>query len=121
MNPLRAFVTLLLLVTLPLQGVAAYGTMTDCDGMDSTISTAVAPAPVPAMHSVHEPCTMSTAADTHSPCDSTLGHGCCHHGVSALASVVIPGIPANPQPVTPRVMRLTTLFIPEQPQHPPRA
>jgi len=115
MNPLRALLIAFLLIALPLQGVAAY-------------TPAMACADAHAAHGQeHEhPATTDTAQDHHhpgnpEPAEPTSGHSCCHHVVSAAAPLIIAGIPETPRVLESRVSLLTTLFIPELPQRPPRA
>lgn len=112
----------LLLLALPLQGLAAFTPSARC---------ADAP-PVHAMHDSHQNHhgaasqahnhdTGHPQQDDEQPADQTSGHSCCHHVFSAAAVDGIPGMPAPPRGITPRVLPLTTLHIPELPQRPPRA
>ena len=115
MNPLRALLIAFLLIALPMQGLAAYTPAMVCADAHAAHTDG------------HEhPATTEAAQDHHhpgstDPAEQTGGHSCCHHVVSAAAPLLIAGIPATPHVLAPRVSLLTTLFIPELPQRPPRA
>jgi len=120
-NPLRAFLVAILLIALPLQGVAAFTPMVACadghaakgDGHKQHQH------PAPADHTqdstVHDHQQGSNEADTAG------GHSCCHHVVSAAASALLISTLAAPPILAAHVLLLNTLFIPELPQRPPRA
>lgn len=120
-KPVRLIAMWLLLLALPLQGLAAF-----------TSARCVEAPPAHAMHDNHQN-HHGAASQTHDhgightqqgddqPADQTSGHSCCHHVFSGAAATGIPGMPVPPRGITPRVLLLTTLHIPELPQRPPRA
>ena len=119
MNPFRALLVAMLLIALPMQGIAAYVPMVACaDGHaasnDGHQHTAAA-----------DPAHDSTAHDHHQgnsePADPAGGHSCCHHVVSAAAPALLISTLAAPSILVAHVPLLNTLFIPELPQRPPRA
>lgn len=119
MNSLRRLLIAILLIALPLQGVAAYTPMVACADGHAAGSNAH-------QHSTEaDPAHADTAHDHHQgnsdPAESASGHSCCHHVVSAAAPALIAGTPAAPAVLAARVPSLNTLFIPELPQRPPRA
>lgn len=127
MTLLRHIAVWLLMLTLPLQAVAAYAPVMPCGGGHG--SSAVQPAHEDRMD--HQ--AMADAAEqSHSPCTEHQsqgsgasndfdGHSCCHHVFTGAASVALPFVPEAPRAITQRVPLLNTLFIPELPQRPPRA
>jgi hypothetical protein len=118
MKFVRLIAVWLLMLALPLQSIAAYAPLAPCgDEHAATMSQA---------HESHNHGDQTAAADHDHPAapgqsDSPAGHSCCHHVFSAAATVAMPGVPAAPDTVTSRVRLLSTLFIPELPQRPPRA
>jgi len=119
MSSLRTLLTAILLIALPLQGVAAYMPMIACaDGHAAQSdahqhSSQADPEHDTAAHDHHQGNTDST--------ESAGGHSCCHHVVSAAVPTLIASIPAAPSILAARIPLLYTLFIPELPQRPPRA
>jgi hypothetical protein len=120
MKPLRLIAVWLLLLALPVQGLAAFTPASRC-------------ADAHAGHAMHDTQqhhgTAAQAHDhgSHQPqddgqsTDPSGGHSCCHHVFSGVPSAAIPGMPAPPREMTARVSLLATLYIPELPQRPPRA
>lgn len=123
MKSMRLIAVWLLLLALPVQGLAAFSPSASCT--DSPASAHVTQSPHSDSHQHHSPSAQhehpaDQQHDDSQPADQA-GHSCCHHVFSGLPSTVIPGTPAPPLAVTPRVLLLSTLFIPELPQRPPRA
>lgn len=120
MRPFRTFVVALLLMALPLQGIAAFAPAMDCaDAHAAQDAHATG-------HAVHAAMDGSSAHDHHAPADNGAadaagGHSCCHHVATAVAPGGIAGMPEAPQTLIVGVRSLATLFIPELPQRPPRA
>lgn len=117
MHPFRAFVIALLLMALPLQGLAAFAPAMDCADVQAVNE---------AGHEHHGSADSVPAHDHHAPADgnaadSASGHSCCHHVATAVAPGGIAGVPEAPQILIVGVRSLATLFIPELPQRPPRA
>lgn len=134
MKRLRALVTLLLMLALPLQGLAAFAPATPCGEEHATMhgdtrhhAAADAHDNNHDTHSGHDHAAGSH--DHHTPNNSTSsqdisfgnGHSCCHHVFTGVPLTAAPTPPEAPNAVTPRVSLLATLFIPELPQRPPRA
>lgn len=124
MKYLRHIAVWLLMLTLPLQAVAAYAPVMPCgDG------------PGLAMPQAHQDRTdhqamTASAGQEQSPCSEHKpqssnndfdGHSCCHLVFTGAASVILPFAPEAPRVIVQRVSLLNTLFIPELPQRPPRA
>lgn len=121
MKSVRLIAVWLLMLALPLQGLAAVAPARCADDPSG--------AAVQTMHDSHH----GVAQQAHDhpadyqqhndgqPADQTNGHSCCHHVFSGTPSATIPGLPAPPHAVMPRVSLLATLHIPELPQRPPRA
>ena len=125
MRLLRYIAVWLLMLTLPLQALAAYAPMMPC-------GDAHAAAVQPSVETPMDHQAMMTAADPdQSPCTEHQsqnssssdfdGHSCCHPVFTGVAQVVLPFAPQAPRAVMPRIALLNTLFIPELPQRPPRA
>jgi hypothetical protein len=123
MKSARFIAVWLLLLALPMQGLAAFTPSARC-------SDAPAGQTASGGHADHH----GIAAEAHAqPADhhhqqsdgqsaeQASGHSCCHHVFSGVPSAAIPGMPAPPRSITPRVLLLATLYIPELPQRPPRA
>lgn len=121
------FVVWLLMLTLPMQGLAAFAPAARC--ADEHAAPAVSASqdardghhaaaghghdhPAPADHQ-HQ--------NDGQPADQAGGHPCCHHVFSGAAQSATPGAQEAPRAVTLRVSLLSTLHIPELPQRPPRA
>lgn len=122
MKSLRLIAVWLLLLALPVQGLAAFTPLARCADAPSSH----------AMHDsqqnhhgvaseAHDHDTGHSQQDEGQPVDQANGHSCCHHVFSGVPSAAIPGMPAPPSGITPRVSLLATLYIPELPQRPPRA
>ncbi|MBX3664575.1 MAG: hypothetical protein KF834_02700 [Burkholderiales bacterium] len=118
MNRLRALLVAVLLLALPVQGLAAYTpamTCGDAQAMHGDSDNR--------QHGHHVPA--KTAMDHHHQDNSNSaepsgGHSCCHH-VVAGAPALIAGIAETPRVLVSRITSLATLYIPEMPQRPPRA
>lgn len=120
MNRVRLIAVWLLLLALPLQGLAAFAPSSLCADAHAAHT----------MHDSHQK-HHDAAAQVHDHAsdhqqegqstDQPAGHSCCHHVFSGVPSAAIPGMPAPPSEMTPRVSLLATLYIPELPQRPPRA
>lgn len=123
MKHLRLIAVWLLLLALPVQGLAAYTPSARC--ADAPPSEHVMDDNSQNHHGVaaqaydHPP--GNPQQGDSQPDDQANGHSCCHHVFSGVPSAAIPGLPVPPLAVTPRVSPLTTLYIPELPQRPPQA
>lgn len=119
MKTVRIFAVWLLMLALPLQGMAAIAASVDCIDSNSKPAAQV----VHDNHQNHH----GAASQAHEhpadsqPVDQASTHSCCHQVFTNAPSVAIPGTPAPPNTVIQRVSLLATLHIPEQPQRPPRA
>lgn len=117
---LRHSVVALLAFVLPLQALAVHAPMMAC-------------AEIPAMsvqgdHHNHAVPADAGKSDHHgAPQHHEHGapdngsHSCCHHAFSGAAPAVVPHPPETPRDITPHIHLMSTLFIPELPQRPPRA
>lgn len=123
MKHLRLIAVWLLLLALPLQSLAAFTPSAHCaDGTQSGHPSYSSPqSQHHAALQAHDHPTDQLLHDDGQPADQANGHSCCHHVFSGVPSAAIPGMPAPPYAVTQRVSLLTTLYIPELPQRPPRA
>ena len=125
MKLLRHIAVWLLMLTLPLQAVAAYAPVMPCGDEQAA-----------AMQQSHEnridhQAMMAAADQGQSPCTEHQpqnsssndfdGHSCCHQVFTGAAPVVMPFAPEAPRVIVQRISLLNTLFIPELPQRPPRA
>ncbi|MCE2999449.1 MAG: hypothetical protein ACK52V_10470 [Betaproteobacteria bacterium] len=120
MYALRRIFSLLLLISLPLQGLAAFAPTTPCaEGHVPAYAGAVhAHAPDSGGHHMH------TTPDPQGPGQeggAGTGHTCCHHVYTGTPPLAAPATPEAPGVLLPRVSLLATLFIPDLPQRPPRA
>jgi hypothetical protein len=126
MKLLRQFAVWLLMLTLPLQAVAAFAPVMPCTG-----GHAPAIAHPHDSHAHHQAMTDSGEHPALPCCDHQQGnsgsgnkydgHSCCHQVFTGAASVILPLEPETPRVITARISLLNTLFIPELPQRPPRA
>lgn len=114
MNTLRTLLIAMLMATLPLQGLAAYMPATVCADAHAAHGHATEEHATADMPDHHHPAENEAA-------DAAGGHSCCHHVVSAAVPSLITGIVETPPVLASRVSLLSTLFIPELPQRPPRA
>lgn len=123
MKSVRLIAVWLLMLALPLQGLAAFTPSTWCadahsgetahaaiDGMQNHHTAAVQAHDHPADYPQH---------DDGQP-DQAGNHNCSHHVFTGMPVTVVPGIPAPPHAIVPRVSLLTTLHIPELPLRPPQ-
>ncbi len=126
MKPFRHIAVWLLMLTLPLQALAAYAPAMPCGDMQAA---AMQPSnDNPMDHSMmmaasdqgQSPCTEHQTQNSGGTGDFD-GHSCCHHVFTVAASMLLPLAPEAPRAITPRIASLNTLFIPELPQRPPRA
>lgn len=126
MTRMRHIAAWLLMLALPLQGFAAHALVMPCDGMQSPAAQKGHDA-----HGGHVATYAGHDHDKHGAAehqqgstdaaDSTSGHSCCHHASTGVLPASNAGVPETPQVVPGSVQLLTTLFIPELPQRPPRA
>jgi hypothetical protein len=125
MKLLRSIAVWLLMLTLPLQAVAALTPKTAC-GDELIAATHSMHGQQAAHHDEaanghHHHATADTYPAGHDSHDNSSGHSCCHHAFSGVTASVMPLSPVAPHAVVPRVSLLSTLHIPELPQRPPRA
>ncbi len=120
MNRLRALLVAVLLFALPVQGLAAY-----TPAMASCTDTQTKHGDGHDQHHEHRAPAIGTPDQHHqsdsAPAESSGGHSCCHHVVSAGAPSMNAGVAELPPVLVSRVSSLSTLYIPELPQRPPRA
>jgi hypothetical protein len=122
MKSLQLIAIWLLMLALPLQGLAAFTPSARCD------DGRAAPAIQATSHLQHDHHGATAGGHDH-PADQQQqpnnsqaeGHSCCHHVFSGMPSADIPGAPAAPDSVAVHVSLLSTLHFPELPQRPPRA
>lgn len=111
----RLIAVWLLMLTLPLQALAGYTPSARCSD-DQVVAK---------QHSHENPTDQHAAASHQHQDDGQLadfdGHSCCHHVFTGTAPAVSTLAPVAPRVITPRVSLLSTLFIPDLPQRPPRA
>lgn len=121
--PLRRFALLLLLVLLPLQSTAAAIGPILCMSEDVHHGAASAPADA---HHAHDQTAGGEHEHQHGGSDDSGnkgagGHLCCCNFATA-APVSLAALPRADLPVfEPSLSLLATLFVPEQPQRPPRS
>lgn len=118
-NPLRALLVAILLIALPLQGVAAYAPMVAC--ADGHAANSDGHQHAAAADTAHDSTAHDHQQGNNDPADPAGGHSCCHHVVSAAAPALLISTLAAPPILAAHVPLLNTLFIPELPQRPPRA
>ncbi len=119
MRLLRPVLIALLLIALPLQGIAAYAaTMACADSHDARSEVHQHSAAMDAAHgsTVHD-----HQKNSQEPVDAGGGHSCCHHVATVALTVMISPPPEAAQVLVSRIPQLNTLHIPELPQRPPRA
>jgi hypothetical protein len=121
MKALRLIATWLLLLALPVQGLAAYTPSARCSDSERSAHAAVNQHHAEAAVQAHDHSAGHQQHNDGQPADQASGHACCHHVFSGVPSTAIPGIPAPPLAISTRVALLTTLFIPELLPRPPRA
>lgn len=123
MKHLRLIAVWLLLITLPMQGLAAFAPSARCT--DAPSGQAAAHDSHQGHHDIavqaHDHPADQAQHNDGQPTDQAGGHSCCHHVFSGVPSTAIPGTPAPPLVITSHVAMLTTLFIPELLPRPPRA
>jgi hypothetical protein len=122
MRRVRLFAAWLLMLALPLQGIAAYAPLMPCGDEHA----AVQQMHDHGAHSDHhaQPAdhhAATTPSHDHEPANDASGHSCCHHVFTGAAAATTPLPREAPLAVIPRISLLNTLFIPELPQRPPRA
>jgi hypothetical protein len=126
MNRMRLIAAWLLMMALPVQGMAAHALVMACDSLQS-----------PAVQQTHQNHGGHTAAhaghdhdshgaaghhqDNSETAGGSSGHSCCHHASTGVLPTAHAGMPESPREVPGSVQLLTTLHIPELPQRPPRA
>lgn len=130
----RSALAALLMLALPLQGLAAFAPATPCGEEHASMHGGTTHHAVADSHGnnhdTHAGHDQTAAGnhDHHAPDNSTPsqdisfgnGHNCCHHVFTGAPLTAAPTPPEAPNAVTPRVSLLATLFIPELPQRPPR-
>lgn len=125
----RRLTACLLVLALPLQGIAASVPAASCGDEHAMAAASVehhaaehhhaAPHDPAAAEHEHQAAAHNHGGDSGQP--ENAGHSCCHHVFTGVAVSLIPLAPEAPSAITPRVSLLNTLFIPELPQRPPRA
>lgn len=119
MRLMRYIVFFLLLISLPLQGVAASLALPACTGSH-------APEYRDGQHLQHEgnnhKRSSTGLADDQPHCqdDCSAAMGCCHHFYTTALPPTAPAGLKLPEVYLSRVSLLATLFIPDLPQRPPR-
>lgn len=121
MKRLHALLIALLLIALPLQGIAAFTPVAACTGHPAAKNGSPAQHHAPAVATHHDAALPDHHQGDADPAKTTGGHTCCHHVVSAVPPLLITSPPEAPQIFVARISLLDTLFIPERPQRPPRA
>jgi len=124
MKSVRMIAVWLLMLALPLQGLAAITSSASCLDADSGHETHSASIDSGNHHAVapqaHDHPAGFSQHDGDQPADGAGAHACCHHAFSGVPSAAIPGTPAPPHVVAQRVTLLATLHIPELPLRPPQ-
>lgn len=123
MNRMRLIAAWLLMLALPVQGMAAHALVMACDSLQS-----------PAVQQTHQDHGGHAAGHDHDShgaavhhqdnsetAGSSSGHSCCHHASTGVLPTAHAGMPESPREIPGSVQLLTTLHIPELPQRPPRA
>lgn len=119
MKLIRQLMIALLVLALPLQALAAHAPMMACaeiaavSGHGDHQNHAV---PADAGKSDHH----STPQQHEHGAPDNSSHSCCHHVFSGATPAIVLHTPDAPRDITPRISLLSTLFIPELPQRPPR-
>lgn len=127
MNRIRLVVAWLLLLALPLQGIAVHASDMSCDDGEKTAVLQTHGSHhghgiAPAGHSHDGPVTGETQQhDGGETQVSASGHSCCHNLSTGVPPATNAGISESPREISSSVQLLTTLYIPELPQRPPRA
>jgi hypothetical protein len=125
MKRLRQIAAWLLMLALPLQGIAAYAPLAPCGDEHAAASQQAHDHDAQAGHHAQAAADHHAAAGQqhhdHEPANDASGHSCCHHVFTGAATGATPQPPEAPLAVIPRISLLNTLFIPELPQRPPRA
>lgn len=126
MNRMRLIAACLLMLALPVQGIAAHALVMACDSLQSPAAQQThqehgghAAANAGHDHDSHD--TSGHHQDTSETSGNSSGHSCCHHASTGVLPTAHAGVPETPQEVPGSVQLLTTLYIPELPQRPPRA
>lgn len=125
MKHVRLIAVWLLMLALPLQGLAAFAPSARCADDQPGNAAQATHGSSGGHHGVmlqtHDHPADDQQHDDGQPADQGSGHSCCHHVYSGASSATVPGTPAPPHAVMLRVLLLSTLHIPELPQRPPRA
>ena len=114
MKNVRLIAVWLLMLALPLQVIAAYAPLARCGDNHAEHHAMAAAAD-------HDHAATGHQHHDNGPSTDSGGHSCCHHVFTGAATAATPGVPEAPRAITPRVSLLSTLYIPELPQRPPRA
>ena len=118
MKRLHKLLALLLLLILPVQGMAAaYAPLHKLQGMQAT-----ADMPCHAEATQHDFTPAGEDKTHHNPGNDngSGGHNCCHQMFSCVPSVEIHAPKQNFSDVPRTVLPLHTLFVPDSPDRPPR-
>ena len=112
MKQFKKIALVLLLLILPLQGVAVVLAPLHCAPQDAQAA---------AVHPFHD---HHDGANQQKPAPDSdheySGHQCCHHLFSGAATSQTRTVTPPPMTVQPAILLLATLFIPDLPFHPPR-
>jgi hypothetical protein len=123
---IRQIAACLLMWALPLQGFATHALIMPCDGTQSPAAEQsdihhVGHNAASAGHDHDKSGFTEHQQGSSDTAGSASGHSCCHHASTGVLPATHAGVPETPQVVPGSVQLLTTLFIPELPQRPPRA
>ena len=122
MKLLRLIAIWLLMLALPMQGLAAVSSAMPCSDTQNSQNVALGhDSHAGNMAHSHEHPAGPQQPDDSQPADQAGGHPCCNHVFSAVPSANIPGLPVTPHIANVRLPLLATIHIPELPQRPPRA
>ena len=118
MKRLHKLLALLLLLTLPVQGMAAaYAPVHMLQGMQAAADM---PCHSGAMHADDSPVAGDQTHHNSGSDTSSSSHNCCHQVFSCVPSVEIHTATRKPGDVPQTVLLLHTLFVPDSPYRPPR-
>jgi hypothetical protein len=109
---------LMLLLVLPLQGLAAALAPLHCYTQKPAIESAV-------LSGAHDEAAHHGHGSDHAPAgqgnSDYTGHLCCHLAFTAVPAIAIPAIPAEPTAYVALASATASLFVPERLRRPPRA
>lgn len=110
----------LLVFALPLQALAAHAPVMACaeiPAMSGQSDHQSHGAQSDAGHAAHH----GTPQQHEHGAPDNGSHSCCHHVFSGATPAIVLHSPESPRDILPRISLLSTLFIPDLPQRPPRA